>query len=170
MQIPHFTAIWQPIDSDADNDNNLNDNNKNSDDEIGPIPIFTRNLFPNPKKYSQAVYEIVKSFQWKKFAIIYESDDSLVRLQEIFQISSELQYRAHKQSIRYYKLPLVYTDYKPMLKDISKSGINQVMMDCSLENIRSILKQSGHVGMMNEYVVSFIKFRNDSRNCVMRRF
>lgn len=156
MEIPHFTAIWQPIDSETDNDNNLNSNNENKDESIGPIPIFTRNLFPNSKKYSQAVYEIVKSFQWKKFAIIYDSDDSLVRLQEIFPISSELQYRSHKQSIRYYKLSLDYVDYKPMLKDISKSGINQVMMDCSLDKIRAVLKQSNDVGMMNEYVVSVI--------------
>lgn len=94
----------------------------------------------------------MKSFQWKKFAIIYDSDESLVRLQEIFPLSTELQY--NKQSMKYYRIPKDHNDYKPLLKDISKSGVNQVMLDCSPESIRSILRQSSAVGMMNEYVVS----------------
>lgn len=151
LRIPHFTAIWRPIDSDS-NINNDNDGPSNTQSENKPyLPIFTQNLFPNSKKYSNAIYEIVKSFQWKKFAIVYDSDDSLVRLQEIFPLSSELQF--NKQSMKYYRLPKDSSDFKPLLKDISKSGVNQVMIDCSLENIRSILMQSPAVGMMNEYVV-----------------
>lgn len=59
--------------------------------------------------------------------------------------------------MRNYKLPTFSNDYKPLLKDISKSGINQVMIACSLDNIRSVLKQSADGGMMNEYVVSILK-------------
>lgn len=137
LQIPHFAAVWQPTDKDSFNGTDS----------------FTRNLFPQSKRYSEAIHEIVKSFQWNKFAIVYDSDDSLVRLQEIFPISSEIQYTTHKQSIRYYRIPANSDDYKPLLKDISKSGVNQVMLDCTLENTYSLLKQSAPVGMMNEYMV-----------------
>lgn len=153
LQIPHFAAVWQPTDKDSFNG----------------TESFTRNLFPQSKRYSEAIYEIVRSFQWKKFAIVYDSDDSLVRLQEIFPISSELQYTTHKQSMKYYRLPMD-SDYKRMLKDISKSGVNQVMIDCTLDNTYSLLKQSASVGMMNEYVVRIKKILRGAKYFTKKNF
>lgn len=138
LKVPYFMSVWQPIEVD----------NFNSTDS------FTRNLFPHPKKYSQALAEIVKSFRWKIFAIVYDEDDNLVRYQNTFSLYSSKDMQ--KQPIRFYKLRKDSNDYKPLLKDISKSGTNQVIIDCSLVNTYSVLKQSLVVGMMSEYVVSFV--------------
>lgn len=141
LQIPHFVAIWQPIQID----------NFNGTDS------FTRNLFPQSKMFSEAVYEIVNSLQWKKFAVVYDSDDALVRFQELFRISSSPEYFSSlgRQIFRFYRLPAIKDDYKVMLKDISKSGFNQMIVDCSIENIYTLLKESMQVGMMDEYLVCF---------------
>lgn len=58
-----------------------------------------------------------------------------------------------KQFTYYYKLPTDNGDYKPMLKDISKWGVSQVIIDCSLKNTYAVLAQSASVNMMSEYVV-----------------
>lgn len=139
LQIPHFTAFWQPIDI----------------DNFNGTGSFTRNLFPHSRKYAEALYEIMISLQWKKFAFIYDTDDALIRLQQIFQISTSEEYDMVKQKLRFYRLPRSNEDYKVMLKDISKSSTYQVMIDCSIENTYTLLKESIQVGMMNEYVVSF---------------
>lgn len=138
MRIPHFTSFWQPIEID----------NFNSTDS------FTRNLFPHPKKYSEALLEVVKSFRWINFAIIYDAEDNLSKLQDTFSLYSTLDIRG-KQAVTFYKLPADSDDYKPILKAISKAGFNRIMIDCTLERTYSVLSQSTAVGMMSEYVVRF---------------
>lgn len=126
-------------------------------DNFNSTDSFTRNLFPHPKKYSDALLEIVKSFRWKNFAIVYDSEENLAKLQETFSLFSTLDIRG-KQSVTFYKLPTDSDDYKIQLKSISKAGFNRIMIDCTLENTYAVLKQSAAVGMMSEYVVGFLKF------------
>lgn len=121
-------------------------------DNFNSTDSFTRNLFPHPKKYSEALVEIVKSFQWKDFAVIYDEDDNLAKLQDTFALY--LIPDLEKQPIKFYKLPKDSDNYLPLLKDISKSGTHQVMIDCTLEKTYSILKQSISIGMNTEYDVS----------------
>lgn len=150
LKIPHFTANWQPIDADYFNGTDS----------------FTRNLFPNSKLYSTALYEIVKSFHWRTFAIIYDNSESLLKLQNAFIMTLDPN-TLGKPKVSFFKLPEDSNDYKPLLKSISKLGINQVLIDCSLKNTFSLLEQSTKANMMNEYVVSirffFSFFRTSNR-------
>lgn len=139
LQIPHFIANWQPIDADYYN----------------TTDSFTRNLFPNPNIYTNALYEIIKSYQWRTFAVIYDSNESLLKLQNSFSMTMDLNTMG-KPKITFYKVPDDSEDYKILLKSISKVGINQVLIDCSLANTLSLLQQSSKVNMMNEYVVCWI--------------
>lgn len=138
LQLPHFVAIWRPNDVDF----NANDS-------------FTRNIFPQPQQYSRALYKIIKSFQWKKFAMIYDSDDALVRFQEIFPISYDTDFtgRSQIQSMRFHRLPDTVDGYLVMLKNLTKSGISSVILDLSLKNTEALLSQTHRVSMNNEYYV-----------------
>lgn len=124
-------------------------------DNFNATDSFTRNLFPVPELYTEAILEIIKSFRWKSFAFIYDSDESLVKLQDVLSIDSGFE-MYEKQFMYYYRLPTDNEDYKPLLKDISKWGVNQVIIDCSLKNTFSVLAQSADVNMMSEYVVSVL--------------
>lgn len=135
MNIPHFVGYWQAIDTE----------NFNSTDS------FTRNLFPHPKLFSKSLLEVIVSFRWKYFAVIYDDDDALIRLQDIFSMNTRPG-MMNKQTVKFYKLPSDSDDFKPVLKEISKSTVNQVMLDCSLKNTYSVLQQSVDVGMMSEYL------------------
>lgn len=96
--------------------------------------------------------EIIKSFRWQKIAVIYDSELNLPKLQHTFNDFSKVD-NSGKQSVSFFKLPTDTDDYQPMLKSISKSGIVQVIVDCTMEKTYSVLKQSVKVGMANEYVV-----------------
>lgn len=136
VKVPHFVATIQP--SSADDFNNTDS--------------YTRNLFPVPKLFTKALYEIIKSFQWRTFAVIYDNNDNLVKFNDAFTLTMDPNTMG-KQKISFYKIPNDSDDFKPLLKRISKSGINQIVLDCSEVNIYSILRQSSEVNMMNEYVV-----------------
>lgn len=138
VKVPHFVATFQA--SNADDFNNTDS--------------YTRNLFPVAKLFTKALHEIIKSFQWRTFAIIYDNNENLVKFNDAFALTMDPNTMG-KQKISFYKIPTDSNDFKPLLKKISKSGINQIVLDCSEVNIYSILRQSNDVNMMNEYVVCF---------------
>lgn len=147
-RIPHFITVWQPIEPDYFN----------------KTDSYTHNIFPHPNMYSKAIMEIVKSFQWPRFAYIYDADENLAKLQETFNEFARID-NSDKQYVQFYKLPSDSDDYKMLLKSISKSNINRIMIDCTLEHTYSILKQTANVDMMNEYYVSlFSIFKLHSRS------
>lgn len=108
---------------------------------------FTRNIFPDTKLMSGALLDILTNFQWKKFAIIYDSKDSLIRLNGVIQMLP-----AGHRAVTVYKLPgKGYV--KTFLKIIQKSHLNRVIVDCNVENTLEIIKQGLDIKMMNEYMV-----------------
>lgn len=136
VEVPHFIATFQ----------------SSSVDDFNNTDSYTRNLFPDPKLFTKALHEIIKSFQWRTFAVIYENNENLVKFNDAFTLTMDPNTMG-KQKISFYKIPSDSDDFKPLLKRISKSGINQIVLDCSEKNIYSLLAQSNDVNMMNEYVV-----------------
>lgn len=43
------------------------------------------NLYPHPSTLSKAYVNLVKAWGWKSFTIIYETNEGLVRLQELLK-------------------------------------------------------------------------------------
>lgn len=96
----------------------------------------------------------MKSFQWQNFAIIYDSDENLAKFQDTFTMSFTVDFLG-RQTVRLYKLPANSNDYKLLLKDISKTGINEIIIDCTLENTLLLLSQSIELELMSEYMVGY---------------
>nr|QHN69189.1 ionotropic receptor 8 [Sirex nitobei] len=103
------------------------------------------NLYPHPTTLSKAYVDLVKAWGWKSFTIIYESNEGLVRLQELL--------KAHGPS----EFPIAVrqlgegSDYRPLLKQIKNSAESHVVLDCSTERIYDVLKQAQQIGMMSDY-------------------
>lgn len=112
---------------------------------------FTRNIAPDPTLLSDALVDVVEKFDWPKFAVIYDSDESLVRLNGILQM-----FQSGYKAVTIYKYP-GKDMVKQMLKDIDKSIEHRVIIDCSNENIAEILKQGLNMGKQ-EYMVRKYKF------------
>ena len=43
------------------------------------------NLYPHPSTLSKAYVDLVSTWRWKSFTIIYETNEGLVRLQELLK-------------------------------------------------------------------------------------
>ncbi|KAK9498544.1 hypothetical protein O3M35_003153 [Rhynocoris fuscipes] len=103
------------------------------------------NLYPHPMILSKAYVQLVEAFGWKSFTIIYESNEGLVRLQELL--------KAHGPSdfpIAVRQLP-EGNDYRPLLKQIKNSAESHIVLDCSTDKIYNVLKQAQQIGMMSDY-------------------
>lgn len=64
-EIPHIEARW------------------NADQERGSCLV---NVFPYPDILSKIFVDLVKTWQWKGFTILYEDDHSLMRISELLKI------------------------------------------------------------------------------------
>lgn len=108
---------------------------------------FTRNIYPDSMVFSSAITEAIRNFEWRKFGIIYDSDDSLIRLNDALQL-----YQTGYKAVSVHRFP--GTDMvKPFLKDIARTMQNRIIIDCSIENTIEIIKQGLEVKMMGEYMV-----------------
>lgn len=56
-----------------------------------PKNLFTRttvlNLYPDPILFGQGLAVIVKHMAWKNFAILYENNEGLLKLQEVLKLT-----------------------------------------------------------------------------------
>lgn len=129
LGLPHFTAYWKTP------ENSGNPNHK-----------FTRNLFPETDTLARALGDVVMNYGWTGFAVIYDSIDSLTRLQYVLQL---------RLKVSVYRLPTDY-DYKPILKEIAKSGETRIIIDCSIENTMEVLRKASEVNLKEEYVVTVL--------------
>lgn len=126
LGLPHITAYWQKP------ENVGNPNHK-----------FTRNFFPETHTLARALGDVIVNYGWTGFALIYDSVDSLTRLQYILQL---------RLKVSVYRLP-IGSDFKPILKEISKSGESRIIIDCGIENTLEVLRVASEVNLKEEYVV-----------------
>lgn len=72
VEVPHIIAQWE-----REKIGELRD------EESSP---FTLNLYPETEMLSRAYADLLIDYTWKSYTIIYEDDDSLIRLKDILQI------------------------------------------------------------------------------------
>lgn len=127
------------------------------------------NLYPHPSTLSKAYVDLVRSWGWKQFTIIYETNEGLVRLQELLkahgpseypitvrQLSDNGDYRSNIKfvlSIEHEtnRIFIHLLWYRPLLKQIKNSAEAHIVLDCSTEKIYDVLKQAQQIGMMSDY-------------------
>lgn len=119
---------------------------------------------------SKAYVDIVETWGWKSYTIIYETNDGLLRLQELLkanrrskhpttvrQLPDTNDYRYSFANEKYqvnenqtkHKCGLFF--FRPLLKQIKNSGVAHIVLDCNTEKIYDVLKQSQQIGMMSDY-------------------
>ncbi|XP_022255411.1 glutamate receptor ionotropic, kainate 2-like [Limulus polyphemus] len=103
------------------------------------------NLFPYTTSLSKAYYDYVKHKNWKSFAIVYEENEALVRLQELLKDPSIRKRRVIvKQFVQ-------GREYRKIIKELGRAGVKNFIIDVPSEKIRTVLKQAQQVDMMSEY-------------------
>lgn len=111
----------------------------------------------------------MKSWGWKSFTIIYETNEGLVRLQELLKAygssdfpitvrqltdTGDYRYADSIEIVNEMKLNIntwISVVPSPLLKQIKNSAEAHIILDCSIEKIYEVLKQAQQIGMMSDY-------------------
>ncbi|KAL9926545.1 glutamate receptor IIC [Glossina fuscipes fuscipes] len=95
---------------------------------------MTLNVFPSPSILSKAYADIVNSFGWKKFTIVYDAEDvhAYTKLQDLFQLHS-----LHSDIVRIRKFKR-NEDYRILWKSIK--GERRIVLDCNPNILLDLLK------------------------------
>lgn len=70
VEVPHLTAFWE----------------RDTDDKHDETDPMTLNFYPETDMLSRAYAELLLDYTWKSYTIIYEDDDSLLRLKDVLEI------------------------------------------------------------------------------------
>lgn len=125
LEIPHMETRW--------------------DFQLQSSDDLSMNLYPRPALLSRAYIDLIKSWGWKQFAILYEENEGVMRLQDVFR---EAQLNDWKVSLYQFTPKKPYRD---AFWKVKHSGEKNVLLDVKLENIHRVLKQGQQVGMMTEF-------------------
>lgn len=102
------------------------------------------NLFPEPRMLGIAFRDLIKLKNWKNFAILYEENEALVRVQEVLK---DPDLREKQIVVRQFETD----EYRKIFKEIGKIGIRNIILDVPREHIQTVLKHAQQVEMLSEY-------------------
>ncbi|XP_053961746.1 glutamate receptor ionotropic, kainate 2 [Anastrepha ludens] len=134
LDIPHIVFDWSPSES-------LSDREHTS---------MTLNVHPNNILLSRGMAEILQSFNWRSYTIVYETEKELQQLQDVLQVGEP---ENNPTTLRQLGEG---PDYRPFLKNIKLSSDNCMILHCATENILSVLRQADELKMLGEYQSVFI--------------
>lgn len=109
--------------------------------------VMTLNVYPDNEKLSEALAALIVDYSWKSFTIIYETDESLMRLKDVLQIHNPDDSPITVRQIG------ADPDYRPLLKEIEKSGETHIVLDIHVDKIIPLLMQAQEVKLLEEYQV-----------------
>ncbi|KAI1307964.1 Glutamate receptor ionotropic, kainate 2 [Halotydeus destructor] len=102
------------------------------------------NLYPQTSTLGSALRDLVKMKNWKSFAILFEDNEALVRVQELIK---DPDLREKKIVVRQFETD----EYRRYFKEIGKLGIRNLIIDVPRDHVQSVLKHAQQVEMLSEY-------------------
>ncbi|KAK3105052.1 hypothetical protein FSP39_016196 [Pinctada imbricata] len=136
LSIPHIQFHWEPHDI--------------ATDTHGPRRIpMTINVYPHYLKLAEAHADLIRHWQWNKFTVIYQDNDSLIRLQKVLQLSSE---KGMNVTIR--KMDKNPNNHSKLLKEIGLRVETRIVVDCSINEIEHFLQTDLSLVNMEPFIDS----------------
>ncbi|PNF30825.1 Glutamate receptor ionotropic, kainate 2 [Cryptotermes secundus] len=108
------------------------------------------NLHPEQESVAQAIADVVRFLRWSSFTVLYETDEGLIRLQEVLKRHGP---GDPQIAVRQF---LPGTDQRQLLKEVNASSEFRILLDCSVERVLPLLRQAREVRMMSDYHSYFI--------------
>jgi len=108
---------------------------------------FSISVHPHPSLLGKAFADFVKQANWKSLIVLYETEEGLVRLQELLKLPKTF----HELKITLRQLTPDTLDYRPLLKEIKKSEETRIVLDCDYEKITTILAQANELDLLTDY-------------------
>ncbi|XP_066999471.2 glutamate receptor ionotropic, kainate 2 isoform X2 [Anabrus simplex] len=115
------------------------------------------NLYPHPTALAKVYMDLILTWKWTSFTIIYEDNDGLSRISMLLKLNNIKGY-----SVTVRKLDAVL-DFRPLLRRIKRSGERNFVLDCSFERLPEIMKQALQVGLLveeNSFIITQLDMHN----------
>ncbi|XP_017773925.1 PREDICTED: glutamate receptor ionotropic, kainate 2-like [Nicrophorus vespilloides] len=103
------------------------------------------NIHPDQDLLSCGIATVVKHLDWSSYAIIYQTNEGLVRLQEILKLVN-----VDDEPVMVRQLG-EGNDHRSVLKEIKNTTISQIILDCETEDIIDILRQAKEVNLLDVF-------------------
>ncbi|CAH2241755.1 jg16320 [Pararge aegeria aegeria] len=142
--IPHIQATWKPPLYYDDDSNEEVTENSTEDEE----PVFKKisiNFYPPADEILYAYAKLLKLYKWEKFAVLYEDDMGLLRVQKILAHHTD----QHPVTVR--RLDPNANNY-PIFKLLNKFQIyRNIILDCHVDRVIKYLSEAREVQMVTHY-------------------
>ncbi|XP_041354754.1 glutamate receptor ionotropic, kainate 2-like isoform X2 [Gigantopelta aegis] len=125
FEIPHLQWHWDPRDS---------------------RDYYSISLYPHYLTLGQAYRDMVRHWHWDKFALLYEDNEGLTRLQEVLKAPEMGEARI---TIR--KLQTIDNDYVNLFKELKENAHYRIVIDCHVSRVKQILHAALRVQMLSVY-------------------
>ncbi|CAG9769593.1 unnamed protein product [Ceutorhynchus assimilis] len=107
-------------------------------------PGSALNFYPYAPLLTKAYWEIIQEWKWKAFTVLYEDDESLLRLSELILLAKE-----KGIVVTVEQLDREGTgNYRETLKKIWRTRQRYIVIDCQINNLIDVLIQCQQVGIM----------------------
>ncbi|XP_060528957.1 glutamate receptor ionotropic, kainate 2-like [Cylas formicarius] len=126
LQVPYITTTWKPK-------------------TMKHFPT-SFNLYPDADLLSQGLATIIKGLDWKEFVVLYQNEESLMKLQDVIKLQEHKQ-GSDKNSIWLKQLG-PGPDYRPLLKEVKNSTHRRIVLDCDTDKIVEIMSQAKQVNLL----------------------
>ncbi|XP_074025580.1 glutamate receptor ionotropic, kainate 2 isoform X1 [Leptinotarsa decemlineata] len=107
------------------------------------------NFYPHPPLLAKAYLDIIFSFEWESFTVLYEDNESLMRVTSLIET-------AKSEGLVVQVMQLEEGNYRSTIKDLKNSGESYIVLDCEINHLIEILTQLQQAGIMNERFHYFI--------------
>lgn len=104
------------------------------------------NLHPYPEMLSRLYVDIVTTWGWKTFTVLYEHESGLARVAGLLR---EHDHRTIHVKVRQLDERGV-GNYRPVLTEAKYAGETHFVIDCSAASIEEVLRQAQQVGLMSD--------------------
>ncbi|XP_044762495.1 glutamate receptor ionotropic, kainate 2-like [Coccinella septempunctata] len=110
------------------------------------------NIFPHPTILSQAYLDFLRVWNWKRFTILYDNDESLIRLNEVLKLTLDRSYVIIVRKLDQYNTGI----YRNILREMADNEMTNFFIDCRLDYLQELLQQCQQMGLMNKRYHYFI--------------
>ncbi|CAK1555313.1 unnamed protein product [Leptosia nina] len=147
--IPHIQATWQPMDPYFEDEiasikNDETDEDEDDDDETPVYKNISINFYPSAEDISYAYARLLKYYRWENFAVLYEDDFGLLRIQKILAEYTD-------------QVPVTVRRLDPngdnfrIFKELKKFKEFRILLDCHVDRILKYLLEARGINMVNHY-------------------
>ncbi|KAJ0183279.1 hypothetical protein K1T71_001255 [Dendrolimus kikuchii] len=150
--IPHIQATWQPYDPymytyDTENTTELGTNDKEQQEDEPEKPPFkkiTINFYPDSDEISIAYAKLLSYYKWESFAVLYEDNFGLLRVQKILAEYTD------KYPITMHRLdPNI--DNRNVWKRINANKVDRVLIDCHVDRVFKYMEEAAFFKKLHPY-------------------